>query len=328
VAPRSYLLQNNGGKFSDVTEAVCPPLAAPGMITAALWTDLDGDGKPDLLLAGEWMPVRFFRNTGGKLQEATATTGLTHMQGQWRSLCAADLDNDGDVDLVAGNLGLNNRYKPSPAQPIKLFAKDLDRNGSIDPIMAYYIPNANGERQLYPAIGRDQFALQVPGIKSKFPLHKGYSSVAMYQLFNENDRYGMLELTCEETRTVWLENKGNGQFAMHPLPVEAQVAPVNAVVCTDADGDGNTDILLAGNEYQAEVTAGRYDASYGLLLKGNGKGQFEPVSPAATGLIIDGDVKDLKLVTTGKKERILVAAVNDAILKAYQIREPKNKALD
>jgi hypothetical protein len=224
------------------------------------------------------------------------------------------------VDLVAGNLGLNNRYKASPTHPIKLLAKDLDHNGSIDPILAYYLPNRDGQRQLYPAIGRDQFALQVPGIKSKFPQHAGYSGMAVSQLFNEDDRQGMLELTCEETRTVWLENKGNGQFAMHPLPVEAQLAPVNAVVCTDAEGDGNPDILLAGNDYQAEVTAGRYDASYGLLLKGNGKGQFAPVAPAASGLILDGDVKDLKLVTTGKKERVVVAAVNDAPLRAFALK--------
>ena len=320
VAPRSYLLQNDGGTFRDVTEAVCPPLAAPGMVTAAVWTDWDGDGKPDLILAGEWMPVRFFRNAGGKLLETTANTGLTHTQGQWRSLCAADLDGDGDADVVAGNLGLNNRYRASPAQPIKLYAKDLDHNGSIDPIMAYYIPDANGQRRLYPAIGRDQFALQVPGIKSRFPQHQGYSGMAVSQLFNENDRAGMLELTCEETRTVWLENQGNGRFAMHPLPVEAQLAPVNAVICTDADGDGHPDLLLAGNEYQAEVTAGRYDASYGLLLKGNGKGEFSPVAPATSGFIIDGDVKDLKLVTTGKKERIVVAAVNDAPLKAFVLK--------
>ncbi|MBD0254453.1 MAG: VCBS repeat-containing protein [Cytophagales bacterium] len=317
VAPRSYLLQNNGGTFRDVTESVCPALAAPGMVTAALWTDWDGDKKPDLVLAGEWMPVRFFRNAGGTLQETTAATGLTHLQGQWRSLAAADLDRDGDPDLVAGNLGLNNRYQASPTQPIKLFAKDLDHNGSIDPIMAYYLPNGEGQRQLYPAIGRDQFALQVPGIKSKFPQHAGYSAVAVGQLFNENDRQGMLELTCEETRTVWLENKGNGRFALHPLPVEAQLAPVNAVVCTDADGDGFLDLLLAGNEYQAEVTAGRYDASYGLLLKGNGKGGFTPVGPAASGFIVDGDVKDLKLIDTGNGEPLVVAAVNDAPLKVF-----------
>ena len=140
------------------------------------------------------------------------------------------------------------------------------------------------------------------------------------EILKQDDRQGMLELTCEETRTCWIENMGNGKFSMHPLPVEAQFAPVNAIICTDVDNDGNTDLILAGNEYQAEVMSGRYDASYGLLLKGNGKGTFTPLRPAATGLIIDGDVKDMKLISNTNRRRTVLVAINDENLKAFTIR--------
>jgi hypothetical protein len=320
VAPRSYLLQNNAGRFRDVTAEACPPLAAPGMVTAAVWTDFAGDKAPDLAIAGEWMPLRFFENKGGRLAETTASTGPAHTQGQWRSLAAADIDGDGDADLVAGNLGLNNKYKATPEQPIKLFAKDLDGSGSIDPVMAYHMPGPDGRRQLYPAIGRDQFAAQVPAIKKRYLLHSNYSQANIDAIFSPQDKAGMVELTCEETRTVWLENTGTGKFTLHVLPTAAQLAPVNAIVCTDVNGDGRPDLLLAGNEYQTEVMTGRYDASYGLLLTGDGKGNFTPVAPAASGLVVDGDVKDLKVITTAKGERIVLVAINNDHLKAFRIR--------
>ncbi len=320
VPPQSYILQNNGGRFTDATEAVCKELQTPGMITAAAWTDFNGDQKPDLIIAGEWMPIRFFENRNGQLKEVTENTGLENMQGQWRSLYAVDIDKDGDMDVVAGNMGMNNKYKASPATPIKLFAKDLDGNSSIDPIMAYYLVNGKGNRDLYPAIGRDQFALQVPSIRKEYLLHEKYSKEKMQDVLKNLDQKEMLELVCEEVRSCWLENKGNGRFEMHALPALAQLAPVNAIVCTDADGDGHTDMILVGNEYQTEIMTGRYDASYGLLLKGNGKGNFTPVQPAASGLILDGDVKDMKLVTTGSGERLLIVAINDEKLKTYKLR--------
>lgn len=320
IAPRSYILQNNRGKFTDVTAAVCPEFQQAGMITAVLCTDINKDTKPDMVIAGEWMPVRFFTNDGGKLKEVTALTGLEHMSGQWRSLAATDIDHDGDIDFVAGNLGLNSRYNASPKEPITLFAKDLDGNGSVDPIIAYYMANKNGERNLYPSIGRDQFSSQVPAIKKRYIEHAAFSKDDINKIFTKEDRKDMLTLTCEETKTCWLENKGNGKFVMHALPAAAQFAPVNAIVCTDADGDGNTDIIIAGNEYQAEVMTGRYDASYGLMLKGDGSGNFVPVSPAESGLIIDGDVKDMKMVTTANRGMIVVIAENDDTLRAFKIR--------
>lgn len=319
IAPRSYLLQNNGGRFTDVTAEVCAELTEPGMITAAVWTDFNGDKQPDLVMAGEWMPVRFFANNRGALKEITTTTGLNDLSGQWRSLSAADIDKDGDMDIVAGNLGLNNTYKASLQHPIKLFAKDMDANGSIDPILAYYITNEKGEQQLYPAIGRDQFAGQAPFIKKKFLYHKDYASLTINQLYEEGKGEDMLELTCNETRSCWFENKGNGSFVQHVLPTAAQVAPVNAIVSTDTDKDGNADLILAGNEYQTTVMTGRYDASYGLVLKGDGKGNFSPLTPASSGLIIDGDVKDLKIIST-PAGNFLLAAINNEKLKVFKLK--------
>ncbi|MEJ8844868.1 VCBS repeat-containing protein [Lacibacter sp. H375] len=321
LSPFSYILQNNGtGTFTDVTQIVCQALHDAGMITSAVWTDFNADKKPDLIIAGEWTKIRFFKNTGQRLEEVTETTGLQNMSGQWRSLAMADLDNDGDFDIVAGNLGLNNRYKASAKEPMKLFAKDLDDNGNVDPLIAYYISNQKGERHLYPAIDRQQFAVQVPSIKKKYQLHEIYSKAKMEDIIKEY-KEGMLELTCEETRTCWLENKGNGKFELHALPIEAQFSPVNSIVCTDVNGDKKADIILAGNEYQAEVMTGRYDASYGLLLMGDGKGTFKPVSPLQSGLIIDGDVKDMKIITTASKERLLLVAVNNDRMKIFRLKK-------
>lgn len=179
VTPESYLLENNQGRFSIITQDVCPDLQFAGMVTAAIWTDFNNDKKPDLIIAGEWMPVRFFRNDGHVLKEVTASTGLKNINGQWRSLAAADLDKDGDVDIVAGNLGQNNKYRVSAETPLKLYAKDLDGNGSIDPVAAYYIKNVKGGKSLYPAINRDQFASQVPSARKNFHITQNMLKVIL-----------------------------------------------------------------------------------------------------------------------------------------------------
>ncbi|MEX6689275.1 VCBS repeat-containing protein [Danxiaibacter flavus] len=316
LSPKSFILQNNKGIFTDVTATVCPALKEPGMITAAKWADYDGDGKTDLVVAGEWMPVRFFKNNGSALTEATGTTGLTQMNGMWRSLAAVDIDKDGDLDFVAGNLGLNCKYRVVAGEPMKLLAKDIDGNGSIDPVMFYYLKNDNGKKELFPAINRDQFADQVPAIKKMFLKHKDYTKADEDKVFKNKE--GLLEFTCDETASCWLENKGNGKFVKHLLPAEAQFAPVNAIICDDLDGDGVNDLLLAGNEYQTEVMTGRYDASYGCFLKGTDKGTFAYTSPATNGFRVDGDVKDMKIIRSGNNKLILVA-INNSYMKVFRV---------
>ncbi len=324
LAPRSFLLHNKKGKFTDITEKTAPELTNPGMISAAVWADINNDQKPDLVIAGEWMPIRFFANNGTHLQEVTNQTGLEHMSGLWRSLTACDADKDGDIDFVAGNLGSNHKYQVTAQYPMKLFAADLDKNGIIDPVMFYYMKDKSGARNLYPAINRDELFRQVPALHRLFPSHDDYSTATFDAIFSHMPESEIMELSVVETRSLFLENRGDGRFIKHILPAETQFAPVNAIVCDDLDSDGHIDLLLAGNEYQTEVRTGRYDASYGYFLKGNSQNDFEVIPHARSGFILDGDIKDMALLRRGyagrdgrrKKEGqkfILVAVNNDSM---------------
>ena len=320
LPPRSYILRNDHGKFTDVTEAVCPALENPGLINAAAWIDIDNDKKPDLIIAGDWMPIRVFKNNGSTFTEITAQAGMQALPGFWRSLQLADIDNDGDIDIVAGNLGLNNPFHINEQQPAELFAKDYDGNGVTEPILCYYIKDNNGKYQLSAGISRDEWAMQMPSIKKKFDHNDLYAKAPMQQIVSREITDGALQLTCKEVRSGWFENNGKGSFSFHPFPLIVQSAPVNTIVCTDINADGNTDIILAGNEYQSSVMAGRYDASYGFVLTGNSKGILNAVAPVKSGLIIDGDTKDLKLINVAG-QRLLLVAVNNEKVKVFALKK-------
>ncbi|NNV56748.1 VCBS repeat-containing protein [Limnovirga soli] len=319
LAPRSYILQNNNGVFTDVTKSVCASLLNPGLLTAAVWTDFNNDHLPDLILCGEWMPIRLFKNTGGKLQEQTKVEGVSDKSGLWRSLQVADVDNDGDMDIVAGNIGQNNKYRIAEGRPYNLYAKDIDGNGSIDLIPAYYMLNKKGQYDEFPGIDRTQFAEEVLAIKKKYLLNEDYANINMQQLLQSIDTTGLIRLTCYTTASAWFENTGSGKYIYHVLPIQAQFAPVNAMLIKDIDGDGKTDMLLAGNEYQIEISTGRYDASYGTFLKGIGKGVFSNVANTQTGLIVNGDVKSMQTLTTAGNRQLVFIGVNNDWLKCYQI---------
>ena len=321
VSPGSYLLQNNNGVFSDVTEKVCPALMNPGMITSSVWIDLDNDKQNELVIAGEWMPIRVFKKDNNTLKEITSQAGLVNNNGMWRSLIAADVDNDGDMDLVAGNLGLNCDYQVTASEPMDLYASDIDGNGSIDPVFFYYIKDEKGNKKSFPAISRGMLASQVPAIKKQFLLNKDYAKAGVDDIFKGKAKENLLHLSCDETRSCFFENIGNGKFTKHPLPVEAQFAPINAILCDDFDNDGVKDLLLAGNEYQTEVMTGRYDASYGLFLKGNNKKQFTPVSTVKSGFFIKGDVKDMAVITIAGNERCVLVAVNNEQLRVFKVNK-------
>ena len=316
---KSYILQNVSGVFTDVTSTVCPELQQGGMLTSSVWTDFDNDNRLDLIIAGEWMPIRFFKNTNGILKEVTTSTGLEHTNGMWRTLIIDDIDNDGDSDLVAGNYGLNNNYKVSGKEPMQLFASDIDGNGSVDPVMFYYIKDKNGIRRPFPGISRNLFADQVPAIKKRFLRYENYAHASYDDIFKGKQDDEILKLRCDELRSCFFENLGNGKYLKHALPIEAQFAPVNAILCDDFDKDGIKDLLLAGNEYQVEVVTGRYDASYGCFLKGIKEKKFRFILPVESGFIIKGDVKDMELVHLRNKEKIILAAVNNDSLRVFRV---------
>jgi hypothetical protein len=203
-----------------------------------------------------------------------------------------------------------------------LFAADIDGNGTIDPVLFYYIKDKDGIRRLYPAIGRGQFAEQVPAIKKKFLRYQDYAKARFDDIFTGKAKENMLRFNCNETRSCWLENQGNGKFVKHPLPMEAQFAPVNAIVAEDLDGDGYKDLLMAGNEYQADVITGRYDASYGIVLKGTMDKNFIPLSLLKSGFITQGDIKSMVLIAGANGEKLLVAAANNDSLRIFRINKP------
>ena len=318
TAPKSYILQNDNGVFHDVTNAVCPELANAGMITAIVAADFDNDKLTDLIIAGEWMPLLFLKNVGGHFKNVTLQTGLSNINGMWRSLEATDIDKDGDIDFVAGNLGLNCRYHITPDKSMWQYAKDLDGNGSIDPVIGYYIKDNTSDSKLYPAVSLNQFTEQVPSAKKKYLYYKDFAKVTMDDIFKQEEgENSFLRMQCNEVHSCWFENIGNGKFTKHILPAEAQFAPVNSIVCTDIDNDGKMDLLLGGNEYQAEVMTGRYDASYGCYLKGDGKGNFLVIKPVVSGFVLKGDIRDMKMITIPKNKRILLATVNNDLMKAF-----------
>lgn len=314
----SYLLRNDHGRFIDVTSELCPALRDAGMLNAAVFTDIDGDGKPDLIIAGDWMPVRIFHNTGHGFLEITQQSGLKELPGFWRSLLITDINHDGHPDIVAGNLGLNNPFHIRVSQPAELVAKDFDNNGIIDPILCYYLKDKDGKYRLSTGISRDSWAHQMPGIKKRYDNNEEYARAPMDEVLTPEMMSGALVLQAREVRSGYFLNDGHGHFNFHPFPLIAQIAPVNAVASTDVDGDGIPDLILAGNEYQAAIITGRYDASYGLLLRGDGHGGFNPVPPAADGLILDGDVRDLKIIHAGG-HRYLLTAINDQPMHAYRL---------
>jgi hypothetical protein len=282
---RSFILENRSAsgivKFEDVTAAVAPGLLNAGMVTAAYCADVDNDQWPDLIVAGEWMPLCIYRNHKGKFEKSA----LEGTKGWWFSVEGADFDKDGDIDLVAGNLGLNMRYKATREQTFDVYAGDFDNDGLSDIALGYY----QGKYQ-YPVRSRDCYLAQHPGIAEKFPTYSA----------NILDAY--LHLQVETFASCYLENTGNGNFVIKTLPGEAQLSSINDIITGDIDGDGNPDILAAGNLFDVEVVTPRMDAGAGVFLKGDGKGNFVVVPPASSGFFTNRDVKALSLIYLDNKD--------------------------
>jgi hypothetical protein len=309
LSPGSKLLLNDGkGHFTDGTSQVAPFLEHTGMVTDALWIDLDKDGRPDLVMVGEWMPVKIYLNKGGKLQDASDRYIRFPSAGWWNRIAAADLDGDGRPDLVLGNQGLNNQFQASDQQPLTLYYKDFDNNGSIDPVFCYYI---NGVA--YPAASRDDLTTQLPGLKKKFLEYHDYADATIHELFSDEQLKDAGPLQTNILSTVWLQNKGDSGFVLHQLPVEAQYAPVFAIAATDVNGDGKPDLVLAGGNTWTRIRFGRYRAGHGTLLLNDGKGNFSYVPQATSGLHLRADVRSVQEFGKGR----LLFGVNDGPAAVY-----------
>lgn len=307
--PFSSVLQNDGkGRFSNVTNSAAPELSQIGMVAAILFADLDRDGVEEMLVTGEWMPIEVFKNQGGKFVRTTAAFGLDQSNGWWNELATADLDADGDFDLVAGNTGLNTRYRATPAAPLRLWAKDFDNNGSLDPLMGWYEGG-----KCHPVPFRDQIIKQVPALKKKFTRYAPYADATVEDVFPKNELETAQQFIANELRSCWFENQG-GKFVARALPNEAQVAPVRSIIVHDFDQNGSPDLLLAGNDYGLEVETGRADAGNGTLLLNDGKGNFRALPNWASGFWAKKDARNIRLLRmAGGKQAVLVANNGDVL---------------
>jgi enediyne biosynthesis protein E4 len=301
AAPSKILINDGRGNFKDETKLIAPSFDTLGMVTDAVWTDLNNDKKKDLVVVGEWMPVKVFLSTGGKLKDASAEYIHFESSGWWNNISLADIDNDGDEDFVIGNAGTNTQFHVGPGEPISELYADFDKNGSVDPVLCYFIQGI-----CYPAFSRDDLAEQVPFVNKKFLSYSSYAVATVNDLFSKEQMAGARTLNASLMETVYLENKGN-QFVLHRLPAEAQFAPVYSSVITDFNGDGKKDILLAGNNTWTRIKFGRYSANHGVVLAGDGKGNFKYVPQQFSGLKIRENIRSAALLS----DRKILLGVND-----------------
>ncbi|HEY6976779.1 MAG TPA: VCBS repeat-containing protein [Chitinophagaceae bacterium] len=307
VLPNSLLLQNDGhGNFTDVTKTVAPQLHKLGMVTDARWTDIDNDGKKELVVIGDWMPVTIFKYKDGRLQKQNE---IPNSSGWWNCLTIADINGDGKPDLLAGNYGLNSKIKANKEYPAKLFVSDFDGNGQMECVPAYY----KTDGKLYPYYLRGDMVMQMPYLKKKFLRYDAYAGKTIDEVFTKNELQHATMLTCDNAETCIFINEGNDHFAMQALPINAQLSPVFGILVTDMNGDDINDIFLGGNFYGLKPEVGRLDASYGCTLFGDKQHRFTCIPPAQSGLFVKGEVRDIQQLQTKNGNYIIVARNNDSL---------------
>jgi len=309
-APQSYLLINDGkGNFKDQISTIAPQLQKAGMVTDAKWADLNGDKKPDLVVIGEWMPLTVLINEKGKLTDQTKTYFDKTYTGWWNKLLVEDLNGDGQPDLVVGNTGLNTQCKASDKEPAELYYKDFDDNGSVDPILCFYI-----QGKCYPYVSRDELLDQMSMMRTRYSDYKSYADGTMTDIFTPEELKGATVLKANCLKTALFINTGKGKFKEAELPVQVQYAPVYTITALDYDKDGHKDLLLCGNISHARLKFGNNDANFGMLLKGDGKGDFTYLPQLQSGFNLRGDVRSVISVNNQ-----LLIGINQKPVTAYQL---------
>jgi hypothetical protein len=299
-----------------------------GMVSDALWTDYNQDGRIDLIVTGEWMPITFLKNTGSGL--VPENVGVSGQVGWWNSLASGDFDNDGDLDYVAGNLGLNSNFKATDKEPMTIMAKDLNEDGKIDPNIFCYLKAEDGSRKPFPMHTRNDLIGQTITFRKRFASFKSYGAVTMGELWSDADTAHAIKFQSNNLQSSYLENQGNGKFKMKPLPLAAQLAPVYGMTADDVDNDGNLDLLLVGNDYGMEPLSGRHDAFNGLYLRGDGYGNFKELTIAQSGFFVQGDGKALVKIHSATGKDLYLASQNQDSLMVYapKISQPSTKWLN
>lgn len=310
-----FIYENSNGKFHDRTQEISADLQSLGLITDAKWVDIDNDEDMDLIVVGEWMGITVFNNRNGALEKSDPIKlGLDDTEGWWYSIESADFDKDGDMDLIAGNLGLNYKYKASKDEPFEVFASDFDNNGKLDIVFGFH-----EEGSIYPLRGRECSAQQMPFIKKKFANYEAFGKATIEDMVGKKKMERAINFKAKTFATTYFENTEDGKFIRKQLPWLTQMSSVNEIIIEDFNGDNNLDMVLAGNLYAAEVETPRNDASYGVFLAGDGKGNFQQYYPYESGLYLDGDVKELALVK-GTDHTLLLCARNNEPIQFVKIK--------
>ncbi len=323
MSPKSYLLENRNGKFYNVTHVNAPEFEHVGMVTSIAVSDIDNDGDQDFITAGEWMSITVFLNQDGIFEKSENHKTLDDTKGWWYSLTVSDIDQDGDDDIIAGNIGTNNKYQPTTKNPLWVYYSDFDNNGSGDIVLS----KEKGNQHL-PVRGRECSSQQMPFIQDKFPDYTSYANANMSDIYSNERLTDALKLKATMFESVILINNDKGVFETHPLHPIAQISPINSAVITDINNDNTLDVFCAGNMLSSETETVRYDAGHGTILLGAAEGTFDPVLPSASGFRLNGDIKDLALINLLHGNTGILVARNNEELQLFKLNKNiKNAAL-